>query len=48
VIYWQRFRPSDIRRIWISKPGGGQRGLDIPNVATRVVQQAVLQVLEPL
>jgi RNA-directed DNA polymerase len=42
------FRPGDIRRVWIPKPGGGQRGLGIPNVATRVVQQAVLQVLEPI
>ena len=43
-----RFRPGDIRRVWIPKPGGGERGLGIPNVATRVVQQAVLQVLEPI
>lgn len=42
------FRPGDIRRVWIPKPGGGQRGLGIPNVVTRVVQQAVLQVLEPI
>lgn len=40
--------PGDIRRVWIPKPGGGQRGLGIPNVVDRVVQQAVLQVLEPL
>lgn len=44
----ERFRPGDIRRVWIPKPGGGQRGLGIPNVITRVVQQAVLQVLEPI
>ena len=44
----ERFRPGDIRRVWIPKPGGGQRGLGIPNVVTRVVQQAVLQVLEPI
>jgi group II intron reverse transcriptase/maturase len=31
-----------------SKPGGGQRGLGIPNVIDRWVQQAVLQVLEPI
>ena len=28
--------------------GRGQRGLGIPNVVDRVVQQAVLQVLEPV
>jgi RNA-directed DNA polymerase len=43
-----RFRPGDIRRVWIPKPGGGERGLGIPNVVTRVVQQAMLQVLEPI
>src|ERR1051326_4729226 len=30
------------------KPGGGERGLGIPNVVDRWVQQAVLQVLEPI
>jgi RNA-directed DNA polymerase len=42
------YRPGDIRRVWIPKPGGGQRGLGIPNIVDRVVQQALLQVLEPL
>ena len=42
------YTPGDIRRVWIPKPGGGQRGLGIPNVVDRVVQEAVRQVLEPL
>ena len=39
--------PGDIRRVWIPK-AGGVRGLGIPNVIDRVVQESVRQVLEPL
>jgi RNA-directed DNA polymerase len=42
------YQPGDIRRVWIPKPGGGERGLGIPNVVDRWVQQAGLQVLEPI
>jgi len=43
-----RYRPGDIRRVWIPKPGGGRRGLGIPNVVDRWVSQAVLVILEPV
>jgi len=41
------YEPGAIRRVWISKPGGGQRGLGIPNVVERMVQQSVLEVMSP-
>jgi len=41
------YEPGDIRRVWIPKPGGGQRGLGIANVMDRWVQEAIRLVLEP-
>ena len=43
-----KYQPGGIRRVFIPKVGGGQRGLGIPDVIDRVVQEAARQVLEPL
>jgi RNA-directed DNA polymerase len=45
---WPVVLPGEIRRAFIPKAGGGQRGLGIPDVIDRVVGEAVRQVLEPL
>jgi group II intron reverse transcriptase/maturase len=42
------YEPGEIRRVWIPKSGGGERGLGIPNVIDRMVAEAVRMVLEPL
>lgn len=44
-----QYQPQPVRRVEIDKPGGeGKRKLGIPRVLDRFIQQALLQVLEPI
>jgi RNA-directed DNA polymerase len=42
------YKPEPGLRVSLPKPGGGTRDLGIPTVVDRLIQQALLQVLQPL
>lgn len=43
-----KYKPEPVRRKRILKPDGGERELGIPNVLDRFIQQAILQILQPI
>ena len=44
----ERYKPKAVKRVEIPKPDGGKRMLGVPTVIDRMIQQAIVQVLQPI
>lgn len=42
------YKPKAVKRVEIPKPDGGKRKLGVPTVIDRMIQQAIVQVLQPI